>query len=60
MTENVIATGRRPVGRPRGKKEVVRVNFHCDPDLHEWLMQTKGDKSIIRHINDIIRKEAGL
>ena len=53
-TENKKKLG-RPFGAP-----YKAFNFHCDADLYDWLQQMKGDRSITRVINDILRKEAGL
>lgn len=55
----IMETGKKKLGRPFGTP-FKAFNFHCDADLYEWLQQVKGDKSLTRVINDIIRKEAGL
>ena len=56
----IMATeNKKKLGRPFGTPYKA-FNFHCDADLYDWLQQMKGDRSITRVINDIIRKEAGL
>ena len=55
----IMETGKKKLGRPFGTP-FKAFNFHCDADLYEWLQQIKGDRSVTRVINDIIRKEAGL
>ena len=52
-------TNKRPVGRPTGTP-FKAFNFHCDADIYDWLQQVKGERSVTRVINDILRKEAGL
>lgn len=52
-------TGKRRRGRPCGHP-FKALNFHCDSDLHEWLNANKGDLSMTKFINSIIRKEAGI
>lgn len=52
-------TKKRPVGRPTGTP-FKAFNFHCDADIYEWIMNNKGDRSMTRFINDIIRKGIGL
>lgn len=60
MATVVIEKAKRPVGRPKGRKDVHCVNYHCDSDIFEWISQNKGDKSITQFINSILRKEAKL
>ena len=49
----------KKLGRPFGTPWKA-FNFHCDADLYDWLQANKGDRSVTRVINDILRKEAGL
>ena len=56
----IMATeNKKKLGRPFGTPYKA-FNFHCDEDLYNWLQQIKGERSITRVINDILRKEAGL
>ena len=49
----------KKLGRPFGTP-FKAFNFHCDADLYDWLQQMKGDRSVTRVINDILRKAIGL
>jgi hypothetical protein len=46
------------VGRPARSTEAVRVNFHLEKSLYDWILATKGDQTTTEFINNIIRKEA--
>lgn len=46
------------VGRPARSTEAVRVNFHLEKSLYDWMMAAKGDRTATEFINAIIRKEA--
>ena len=50
---------KRSKGRPQGAPYKA-FNFHCDEDIYIWLQRLKGDKSLTRLINEILRKELGL
>lgn len=54
-----MENNKRRRGRPSGEPYKA-FNFHCDEDVYNWLMRIKGERSITRVINDILRKEAGL
>lgn len=44
------------VGRPSRSTEAVRVNFHLEKALYDWMMATKGDRTATEFINDLIRE----
>ena len=46
------------VGRPARSTEAVRVNFHLEKSLYDWIQMAKGDQTTTEFINAIIRKEA--
>ena len=48
----------RRVGRPARSTEAVRVNFHLEKSLYDWIQMAKGDQTTTEFINAIIRKEA--
>ena len=55
----IMEAEKKKLGRPFGTP-FKAFNFHCDADLYEWLQKIKGDRSVTRVINDILRKEAEL
>ena len=55
-----METIKRPKGRPKGRRPVHCVNYHCDAEIYDWLCLNRGEKSVTQFINSIIRKEAGL
>ncbi len=48
--------GTKRVGRPARSTEAVRVNFHLEKSLYDWIQSAKGDQTTTEFINNLIRE----
>ena len=48
--------GTKRVGRPARSTEAVRVNFHLEKSLYDWIQSAKGDQTTTEFNNNLIRE----